>query len=673
MASRFSFVSSRPLASLVAGCLATVLIVGCNDPELEKQAAFERQFNEVAAEYAKTLGGRPDLLSVAPTEESITALRSVAEKAKGLSGGSSGQQTAARTFASSVYRTVASIELSRAASLEASHEVVRNLAMSASSLASDLDAVADAAEGMDLASSRGSTESAKSASGQSGRRLQEEVQRLEGPASQLAAEAGRGTARLSELGQEVAVLLRKARESSPSAGLAFVEEASSIKTEARGVAKMAATKQAEADAMKGDARVASAQLKGAQGVQSAASAALELINGFEADIDGGAAKCRDMARELRKTAESLMKTVADERTGALKAAYEATANDLASASADAASDAMRNTILSEELRMQVTQITGIGAQARMLASAGGANAAGVSELKAAAEAAITALREKSAAAAGQFEGMGEDPAVAPMKTYVDGVKKMADGLTVDKLLAPPTVEAKASSKSSGRSMSSGAGAKGSEADLEAVIAKLNGATSPMESSKLMIELVDDSSGAARAMKDIVAKGVKMMEPLMAAVEEKFGAEGAKALGSGMGGGMGGMGGGMAGGMGLSGLTKKSFDGSKAVYTDASGQEVNFVFTSSGWKLDLLAAMPPAQAAMMEQAGPMIDMVMKPMSDAMKALAGRVRAGEFNSAEEVAAAIQQQMMEAMTGGMGGGGGGGFGGMRRGGGAGREGEE
>ena len=64
MASRFSLLSvrgfictpSRPLATvtakLVAGCIATVLVAGCNDPELEKQAAFERLVNEVAADDA---------------------------------------------------------------------------------------------------------------------------------------------------------------------------------------------------------------------------------------------------------------------------------------------------------------------------------------------------------------------------------------------------------------------------------------------------------------------------------------------------------------------------------------------------------------------------------------------------------------------------------------------
>ena len=86
----FSGASTRPFATRftigVATCVAAVLVAGCNDPELEKQAAFERQFNAVAAEYAKTLGDRPDLLSANPTDESIAALRSVADRAKALEG-----------------------------------------------------------------------------------------------------------------------------------------------------------------------------------------------------------------------------------------------------------------------------------------------------------------------------------------------------------------------------------------------------------------------------------------------------------------------------------------------------------------------------------------------------------------------------------------------------------
>ena len=274
MAHRLSSVHARSLATLVAGCLATVLVVGCNDPELERQAAFERQFKQVASEYAEVMGGRPDLLSVSPSEESIAALRAVADKAKGLSGGSAGQQKAARELAASVMRTSASIQLARATWLESSEDVVRGLALSASSLAADLEAIASAAEAMDLASSRSESEGAKSESSSEARALKDALQELEGPAGTLNDEISQANSRLAELGQEAAVLLRKARESSASAGLALVEEAAAIKTEARNLAKTTSMNQIEADAMSGEAKVVGGALQAAEGMRDAATAAL---------------------------------------------------------------------------------------------------------------------------------------------------------------------------------------------------------------------------------------------------------------------------------------------------------------------------------------------------------------------------------------------------------------
>ena len=200
------------------------------------------------------------------------------------------------------------------------------------------------------------------------RALQESVRQLEGPATQLNDQISKGTARMSELGQEVAVLLRKARESSASAGLALVEEASGIKAEARSLSRKTAENQIAADSMMSESRLVSAQLREAQGLQAAATAALDLMNGFEADIDGQAAKCRELASELRRSADTLMKSIADERAGGLNAAYEAAATDLANAAADADSDALRHTLTCEELRMHVTRITGLGAQGRRRAA-----------------------------------------------------------------------------------------------------------------------------------------------------------------------------------------------------------------------------------------------------------------------------------------------------------------
>lgn len=666
MAHRLSFVHARSLATLVAGCLATVLVVGCNDPELERQAAFERQFKQVAAEYAEVMGGRPDLLSVSPSEESIAALRAVADKAKGLSGGSAGQQKAARELAASVMRTSASIQLARATWLESSEEVVRGLARSASGLAADLEAIASAAEAMDLAESRSTNEGSKSESSSQARALKDALQELEGPAGTLNDEISEANSRLAELGQEAAVLLRKARESSASAGLAFVEEAAAIKTEARNLAKTTSMNQIEADAMAGEGKVVGGKLQEAEAKRDAATSALDLINSFESSIDGEAAKARDVAKSLRSTASNLMKSIADERAGALKAAYEAAAADMAAAAGDTESDALKNSILSDELRMRVTQVMGMGAQGRMLASAGGDKAAGLSDLKSAAEAAITELKDKATAAAEQFASAGEDPALASLKGYVDGVKKMADGLTVDLLMNPPkAAETKVASgsKSSGRSMSGAGGA--SEADLDALIARMNAAEGDAAANLGMVEYIDDSTPAGKAMKDMLAGAANMMKPLMDAVSEKFGAAEAAKIAEGLGGGMGRGGRGGMGGMGamsarMRSLTKKSVNGDTAICTTADGEEVTFTSRSGSWKLDVASTMSEEQAAQMQQLAPMLSMMMAPMKAAAEAVAARVKAGEFTSAEEAGAALQQEMMKGLGGGMGGG----FGGAGRG---------
>ena len=90
------------------------LTVGETGADFERARAFEREFNEVTTAYATTLGGRPDLLSGEPTDESINALRQVGERAKQLTSGTPGQINAARGLAASVDRTTAAIEIARA-------------------------------------------------------------------------------------------------------------------------------------------------------------------------------------------------------------------------------------------------------------------------------------------------------------------------------------------------------------------------------------------------------------------------------------------------------------------------------------------------------------------------------------------------------------------------------
>jgi hypothetical protein len=63
-------------------------------------------------------------------------------------------------------------------------------------------------------------------------------------------------------------------------------------------------------------------------------------------------------------------------------------------------------------------------------------------------------------------------------------------------------------------------------------------------------------------------------------------------------------------------------------------------------------MDPSMVPMLEQAAPMMGMMMGPMKKAAESVAARVRAGEFANAEEAMQAFQSEMMKSMGGGFGG---------------------
>ena len=332
---RLAIRRARSLSSIVAACTATALLltgpVGCSDPSIERQAKFEKDLGAVAAEYSNLLGTKVDLLSSNPTEESLASLRAVAGKAKGLSAGSPTQESSARSLAASIYRTSGALALSRASSIEAEHEEKRSLAIAADSLADDLDAIAESAGTLDLGDSRAQAQGLKSEASESARRLQGAIAKFETPLNAATSRMSEAAARLSALDQENAVLLRKARESNPEVALTFVEEAAKVQSEARATRTSMSNDGLDAAELTSKKNLEESGLSAAQSLQSAASAALDLLGQFEGDVKASAQKTADMAKTLRVQAEELMKSVIDERAGALRAAYDAAAADFATA------------------------------------------------------------------------------------------------------------------------------------------------------------------------------------------------------------------------------------------------------------------------------------------------------------------------------------------------------
>ena len=653
--------------SLLAACVATALsaslLVGCGDPKLAEQAKFEKEFNTVASSYESAVRGNTALLSSNPSSESVAALRALAEQAKALSGGTAAQQEAATQLAASMYRTAGSIELARVSRIEAEQEIARSVAFNASLLAADLDAIGAAAEALDYSNATAVPEAMKSATANATRTLQEEVRTLERPLGQLVAEISSRTAELARLESEAAVSMRRARESSAKIAEDYVNEAARIQEEARGVRNTLAEKTIEADDKAIALNLTQVELESVKAVQAAATEALDFVSGFRAEVDGAATKVRDLAAELKKKSDAIMKSIAEERAGALKSAYEAAAADFANAASSTgsspASDALRTALMSEELRLKVTEVLGLGSHGRMLAATGGSDLAA---LKSQAETAITALKEKAAAAADAMAAISDEK-LAELKASIDETKKMADGLSVDTLLAPPalaekpkTAKKSSGAGSTGRSMSGDTGDR--VEDIEAWVGQYNAAveSKPSSAVEMMLAVMDDSTSIGKAMKEVTAPMLSAMAPLYDAMDAKFGTTKLELGGGGMGGG------GMAAGLGsgVSSLEKVSVDADRAVFKDGNGQETVFVKTDAGWKVDLTSALEAQgmSAEQFEQMLPMLQGMMGPMMGLMKKaaaeVAAKIESGEITSADDAGAAMQAAIQEAAASMMGGGG-------------------
>ena len=651
------------LAACVATALSASLLVGCGDPKLAEQAKFEKEFNTVASSYESAVRGNTALLSSNPSSESVAALRALAEQAKALSGGTAAQQEAATQLAASMYRTAGSIELARVSRIEAEQEIARSVAFNASLLAADLDAIGAAAEALDYSNATAVPEAMKSATANATRTLQEEVRTLERPLGQLVAEISSRTAELARLESEAAVSMRRARESSAKIAEDYVNEAARIQEEARGVRNTLAEKTIEADDKAISLNLTQVELESVKAVQVAATEALDFVSGFRAEVDGAATKVRDLAAELKKKSDAIMKSIAEERAGALKSAYEAAAADFANAASSTgsspASDALRTALMSEELRLKVTEVLGLGSHGRMVAATGGSDLAA---LKSQAETAITALKEKAAAAADAMAAISDEK-LAELKASIDETKKMADGLSVDTLLAPPalaekpkTAKKSSGAGSTGRSMSGDTGDR--VEDIEAWVGQYNAAveSKPSSAVEMMLAVMDDSTSIGKAMKDMSAPMMSAMAPLYDAMQAKFGTTKLELGGGGMGGG------GMAAGLGsgVSSLEKVSVDADRAVFKDGNGQETVFVKTDAGWKVDLTSALEAQgmSAEQFEQMLPMLQGMMGPMMGLMKKaaadVAAKIESGEITSADDAGAAMQAAIQEAAASMMGGGG-------------------
>jgi hypothetical protein len=321
--------------------------------------------------------------------------------------------------------------------------------------------------------------------------------------------------------------------------------------------------------------------------------------------------------------------------------------------------------MSDELRLQMRELEGIGAHGRTLLALKGDGAAGVAEAKAAAEVLITSIKEKTNAAVEQLANAGEDASTSPAAAFFGDLKKRTDGLSADKLMTPPAAverpksAAKKPSGSTGRSMSGEATASGGIVDLEAWIKQMNDLSAQGEYEAVadaITAATDTSTDTGRAMGEMSSRMMRAMAPISKAMMEKFGSAAVplEALGN-------------AGSLGVGMMSIKSNDGEIASVGGAGTDELVFRKSGGVWRIDYVEALRRRGLSdeQMAAMGPAITMMGNQMAASMekafKEVADGVRAGQYASPEEVVKAMLEKIKN-MAGAMGGGAGrGGFGGL------------
>ena len=199
---------------------------------------------------------------------------------------------------------------------------------------------------------------------------------------------------------------------------------------------------------------------------------------------------------------------------------------------------------------------------------------------------------------------------------------------------------RASSSASSRSSRSGTGTKGgfgTPAEAAKFLSDPANQVSPASMMRLKSAMKADTPEGKAAEKLLTL--VSVMMPLFEAMVQKFGEQ--AVVGS------------MSdASMGVASAPKfkvESVRGDLATLKSTDGrQTLKLVKTSNGWVYDLDRSVKddPKMGMMLAMMGPMLDQMMKPLSQEIDRLAAKVKAGDFSSPEEVMKILDESMTNAL---------------------------
>ena len=642
----------RFVALLVSGFATVLLIGGCEDEAARRRAEVQ----VVIAEASRELQQTPTPLTPDDErfEETRRALNGVLAKLSAAAEGEAGQQAAAALLAAGAQRKLASLSLAQAEQIESEHHQLRFLLHSEIDAALRLDALAHSRERLSTDNEQAMLDDKRSELRQELHEYSQRVAELDGPIAEREAANAQDMERAASLEEQANALRSEAAQRGHAEGLDSFQEAIELEREADGYEYRVAQREND---LRHD-------LHPERNLAESRIAALQTMLQQIQETEAGLARRDTVTEEQADSVRQAIAAFGDSIRQSLAGLGEGDAGDLEQFYADAISDldkaaTQANRAVSKSprgesdaARLMVAQI--YGQQGRLhwtrarsladhmavlqrLVDAGralGSVEQARAELDAIRSRHAEAIEQATAAfnsAKQQLEqirgGSGQD--LVDLKRQIDRSLAALAGRPIDLTATERPARSVPSAEPTA------AGGFGSPEELLTFMSSLAG--DDLDKVARFLDLIHCPSESSRALVRMQRDGLEVTGLLMNAINERFGEQADDQFTDPMGG----------------GLTQTGFQNPQIVdrtdtratvsYSDPVGGEATFdvVLINGSWMVDgdtLFGQLDPAAVQQALAAGPAA-------YAAMRDLAGRIRAGEFNSREEVMQALFAVIMEA----------------------------
>lgn len=630
---------------------------GCEDQAAKARAQVQAELQTATAELGRVpaAGLRPDAENFAAVESSLQAL---AQQLEGIRPEAPGQQAARSLLLASTLRELAALHQAQAEEAQAALQQLRVTTQGKLVAATRL---ASLAEGLDAADTSDERQVLAEEIQRAQATLSEHRQRiaeLDDPIRQLQEENASDTAQADELEQEANTLRREAQDRGRAAGLPQFIQAVSLERDADQIEYRVEQKKIDLDFdLEPEHELASAKAQQTQAHIDALTNSSSDLDTLEAEARSDSAAIREqvhsLAGEIREDLERL-----DSQWQALAGLFRQIDEELADSAREAESAATRSRDHAGAAQLAAARAyQAQGRIARMASLALAEQVALLERTDAASDVlpAVSGLAEQLTAARQQRDEFS-DTALASFKAALDAVQQVSgpdrrgsvtafqNGLQVSiaALTGQGTLALPAPSGTVPAPADAGDAAATREAGFsspEELVQLLQSMDSQdPEAVETFLDAIYAGSPAARELVDLQRRLVSPMIEFMAALSEQFGETAPAALQASQAGSMGPM-------VPENVRVTYESDDRVTVEFDAGGevgQTMDLILVDGRWFID---AETMLQAAGLDDptAVQMIKLMAPRLSQMLRDLTARVRAGEFASPEEALQAIFQDLM------------------------------